>query len=111
LIVGLSTHTLEEMRQSRSRPIDYVAFGPVFGTASKESEHDARGLEMLGEAIALAAHPVVAIGGISARNLPQVVTAGARAAAVISVLAQSDDPAGETRRLNAIFQLPPGERS
>jgi thiamine-phosphate pyrophosphorylase len=111
LIVGLSTHTLDQMRESRSRPIDYVAFGPVFGTASKESAYDERGPEMLHEAVTLAAHPVVAIGGIDAGNLRQVVAAGASAAAVISVLAQADDPAGETRRLNAIFELPPREKS
>ena len=111
LIVGLSTHTLDQLRESRARPIDYVAFGPIFGTASKESTYDQRGPEMLREAVTLAAHPVVAIGGIDAENLRQVVAAGASAAAVISVLAQADDPAGETRRLNAIFGLPPGERS
>lgn len=109
LIVGLSTHTLGQMRESRSRPIDYVAFGPVFGTTSKESEYEARGAEMLLRAVALAAHPVVAIGGIDLGNLHHVVAAGASAAAVISVLAQAEDPAGETRRLNAIFGLPPGK--
>ncbi len=55
LLVGLSTHTLEQIRESRTRPIDYVAFGPVFGTESKTHAHDARGPDLLRQAAALAA--------------------------------------------------------
>ena len=66
LLVGLSTHTLEQARASRARPIDYVAFGPIFGTASKTSEYAPRGLALLREVASLVERPLVAIGGIDA---------------------------------------------
>ena len=108
LLVGLSTHTLEQVDESRQRPADYIAFGPVFATASKKSEYDARGVEALAQAVGRAGRPVVAIGGIAERNLSQVHGAGAHAAAVISVIANADDPAEATRRLIKKFTSPPG---
>ena len=60
LVVGLSTHTLDQVRASRDRPVDYIAFGPVFGTMSKETKHTPRGTEALAEAVSLAGRPVVA---------------------------------------------------
>jgi thiamine-phosphate pyrophosphorylase len=111
LLVGFSTHTRAQLEASRVRPIDYVAYGPVFGTASKVSEYEARGLEALREAVSLAAHPLVAIGGIGAANLAAVRAAGASAAAVISAVADAPDPAEATRYLQARFhESPPGSR-
>ena len=103
LLVGLSTHTPEQVRASRTRPIDYVAFGPVFGTGSKESAYGARGLDALRAAVRDAAHPLVAIGGIGAGNIADVGRAGAAAAAVISALAAAEDPARAARELAARF--------
>ncbi len=108
LLVGLSTHTLEQVDESRERPVDYIAFGPVFGTASKESGFDARGVGGLAQAVDRAGRPVVAIGGIAERNLSQVRAAGARAAAVISAIADAHDPAEAIRRLKDQFTSPPG---
>ena len=109
LIVGLSTHTLAQVRESHARPVDYVAFGPVFATASKTSSFEARGLALLREAVALAGRPVVAIGGISAANAPEVREAGAAAAAVISAVADAGDPTEATRYLQTRFLAsPPG---
>ena len=103
LLVGLSTHTLEQARASRARPIDYAAFGPVFATGSKPSEYEPRGCALLRQVVALAGRPVVAIGGIGAANLAEVRAAGAAAAAVISAVADAPDPAEATRRLQARF--------
>jgi thiamine-phosphate pyrophosphorylase len=109
LLVGLSTHTLEQVRESRMRPIDYVAFGPIFGTRSKESEFSPRGLASLREAVVLAGRPLVAIGGITAENAAQVREAGAVAVAVISAIADASDPAEATRYLGArLLASPPG---
>jgi thiamine-phosphate pyrophosphorylase len=104
LLVGLSTHTLEQVRASRERPIDYVAFGPVFGTTSKDSNWPARGLDALREAVRLAGRPLVAIGGIGLENADDVAAAGAAAAALISAIAGASDPAGATRRLAERFR-------
>jgi thiamine-phosphate pyrophosphorylase len=109
LLVGLSTHTLEQARDSRMRPVDYVAFGPVFGTVSKTSEYAPRGLALLREAVAQASRPLVAIGGITAGNAAGVRAAGAVAAAVISQIADASDPAEATRYLASRFLAsPPG---
>jgi thiamine-phosphate pyrophosphorylase len=103
LVVGLSTHTLEQVKESRDRPVDYVAFGPVFGTRSKESPYAARGVEALAEAVAIAGRPVVAIGGVSAENVALVRRAGARAFAVISAAADASDPEKALRELARRF--------
>jgi thiamine-phosphate pyrophosphorylase len=102
LLLGLSTHTLEQACAARAEPVDYVAFGPVFGTASKDSPYDARGLARLAEAASLVApRPLVAIGGIDAARCPDLLRAGAAGAAVISAVAGADDPVAATRALVA----------
>jgi thiamine-phosphate pyrophosphorylase len=104
LLVGWSTHTLEQVRDSRTRPIDYVAFGPVFGTRSKDSPFAPRGVAALREAVDAAAHPLVAIGGIGSEQVAAVAAAGARAAAVISAIAAATDPAAAARYLRERFR-------
>jgi thiamine-phosphate pyrophosphorylase len=100
LIVGRSTHTLPQARAACAEPVDYVAFGPVFGTASKRSPHAARGLELLREAaLAVAPLPLVAIGGIGVGNAADAIAAGAVAVAVISAVAGAPDPEAATRAL------------
>lgn len=100
LLVGRSTHTLAQARAC-AEPVDYLAFGPLFGTTSKQSPHDARGLDALGEVVRAAApRPVVAIGGIDARRIGQVAAAGA-GAAVISAVAGAHDPEAAVRALVA----------
>ena len=100
LAIGRSTHDDAELERALREPADYVAFGPVFGTTSKETGHAARGLERLAAAAArVAPRPLVAIGGIDADNIGQVLAAGARGAAVLSAVAGAADPAAAARRL------------
>lgn len=100
LLVGRSTHTPEQARAARDEPVDYVAFGPLFGTTSKESEYGPRGLDALPKIVALCApRPVVAIGGIDAARAGDVVRAGAAALCVISAIAGAADPKRATRAL------------
>jgi thiamine-phosphate pyrophosphorylase len=102
LAIGFSTHTLEQARAACDEDVDYIAFGPVFGTASKQSEYSRRGLELLAEvARAVAPRPLVAIGGIELGNLAGVMAAGAAGAAVISAVAGAEDPVVATRTLVA----------
>ena len=99
LRIGRSTHTLEQARRACAEPIDYLAFGPLFGTRSKDSEYDARGLEALAQVVALAGKlPVVAIGGIDEEQIAAVGALGA-GAAVISAVADAGDAQAATRRL------------
>jgi thiamine-phosphate pyrophosphorylase len=105
LLVGRSTHTAEQVAAACEEPIDYIGFGPVFGTRSKVSGYDARSPSLLAAAVSAAApRPVVAIGGIDLANAHQVVAAGAAGAAVISAVAAARDPAEATRALARILR-------
>jgi len=100
LLVGRSTHTLEQVRAAGVEPVDYVAFGPVFGTASKETPWEPRGLALLAEAARLAGpRPVLAIGGIDLAHAAECRRAGAAGVAVISAVAAAPDPEAATRAL------------
>jgi len=104
LAVGRSTHTPAQLEATRDEDVDYVAFGPVFGTTSKESEFTARGLEALEAACRIASpRPLVAIGGIETGHLSELRTAGAMGFAVISIVAMAQDPVAQTRELIAEF--------
>lgn len=93
LLVGRSTHTLEQLEAALAEDVDYVAFGPVFGTASKASPYAARGLAALREAARRAApRPLVAIGGITLDRAADAIAAGAHALALISALAAAPNP-------------------
>jgi thiamine-phosphate pyrophosphorylase len=84
-IIGYSTHNLEQVRVALDLPIDYLAFGPVFQTRSKQNPDPTVGLENLGTVRSLAASmPLVAIGGISRSTVAAVMEAGADSAAIIS---------------------------
>jgi thiamine-phosphate pyrophosphorylase len=84
-LIGFSTHNLEQAKRAASMPIDYVAIGPIFPTATKKSENPSVGLEGLRILRqTLGPIPIVAIGGITAQNIESVIEAGAHAAAVIS---------------------------
>jgi thiamine-phosphate pyrophosphorylase len=94
-IVGFSTHTTAQLDAAVREPVDYVAIGPVFGTASKSTGYDAIGLAMVEQAVARAharGLQVVAIGGITLDRAADVVAAGADAVAVISDLLVTGDP-------------------
>jgi len=110
IAVGRSTHTLEEARVSNDEPVDYVAFGPVFGTRSKDTGFDARGLRAL-EAVVecVAPRPVVAIGGITADDVSRVLATGARGVAVISAVAGARDAAAATAGF--VARWPTGARA
>jgi thiamine-phosphate pyrophosphorylase len=90
LIVGVSTHNLEQLREADAGPADYIAFGPVFGTTSKANPDPTVGLDMLHEARKVTKKPLVAIGGFTRVNCRAAIDAGADAVAVISDLL--DDP-------------------
>lgn len=100
-IVGLSTHTADQLDAALREPVNYVAVGPVFGTATKETGYESIGLEAVRAATRLAAArrmPLVAIGGITIDRARSVIDAGAQAVAVISDLLATGDPAGRVCR-------------
>ena len=100
LLIGRSTHTAPQVAEARREPVDYIAFGPVFGTRSKASEYGARGVDLLAKIVRIAAPcPVVAIGGTDSGSVSRVSRTGAAGFAVISAVAGADDPIAATHEL------------
>jgi thiamine-phosphate pyrophosphorylase len=90
--VGISTHSLEQVRAAQETSADYVAFGPVFATVTKERPDPVVGLEMLRRARRSTTKPLVAIGGITVERAREVYTAGADSLAVIRDLVAGPNP-------------------
>lgn len=85
-LIGFSTHNEAQLRAARAEPVDYVALGPIFGTATKERPDPALGLAELARLRPLSSQPLVAIGGITRQNAWSVLEAGADSIAVIADL-------------------------
>lgn len=84
--VGVSTHDLAQLEAADASDCDYIAYGPVFPTATKQNPDPVVGLAGLREARRRTRKPLVAIGGITTANARQVLDAGADSIAVISAL-------------------------
>jgi len=85
-IIGFSTHNVTQVGEAEAMPVDYIAVGPVFATASKANPDPVIGLEGVRQARAATAKSLVAIGGITRKNCLQALEAGADSVAVISDL-------------------------
>ena len=96
-LIGLSTHTVEQLGVAQALPVTYVAVGPVHATRSKDTGYGPVGLALVRAAARTAAVPVVAIGGITLERAPEVLAAGASAVAVIGDLLASGAPAARVR--------------
>jgi thiamine-phosphate pyrophosphorylase len=86
-IIGFSTHNVEQAKLAVTLPIDYLAFGPIFPTLSKNNPDPTTGLVALSEVVTIKGPvPLVAIGGIRLENALEVLKTGADAVAVIAEL-------------------------
>ena len=103
-IVGVSTNNVEEARQASAGGASYVAVGSIFPTTSKGIIRPASP-ERLREVKVVADLPVVAIGGINAGNIDEVLAAGADAVAVISAVCAAEDVRTAAQELAARFEL------
>ena len=102
-VIGFSTHNLAQLDEAvRAGGVDYLAFGPIFATRSKENADPALGIAALAAARARCPLPLVAIGGLTAATIPAVRAAGADAVAVIGAIAGTADPTAATRALRAV---------
>lgn len=84
-LLGVSCHTLDEVRSAQDQGADYAVFGPVFAPGSKTTGLEPRGLEGLAQAARAVRIPVLALGGISATNAEDCLQAGAAGVAAISL--------------------------
>ncbi|MDQ3374924.1 MAG: thiamine phosphate synthase [Acidobacteriota bacterium] len=97
-IIGFSTHNPEQAARAVKLPIDYLAIGPVFATATKENAEEPLGIEGVKRVReAIGNFPMVAIGGITFENFREIISAGANSVAIINNLLF--DPASITKNM------------
>lgn len=97
-IVGVSTHTIEQARAAEQDGADYIGFGAIY-TGGLKNVRNAQGLERLREVRAAVNLPIVAIGGITEATVPDVLRAGANAAAIISDVVLAPDITAKVRAI------------
>jgi thiamine-phosphate pyrophosphorylase len=91
LLIGISTHSPAQARAAVAGGADYIGYGPVYATTTKERPDPVVGLAGLAEVCAAVPVPVVAIGGLTCARVPGVLAAGAAAVAVIGAVLGSGD--------------------
>jgi len=104
-IIGISVNTIEEAKEAESEGANYLGAGPVFWTSSKEDLRPTLGLEGLKAICQAVKIPVLAIGGIKAASIPEIMASGASGVAVISAIAGADDPEQTARALREAVDL------
>jgi thiamine-phosphate pyrophosphorylase len=85
-LIGYSTHNEAQLRSAAKEPADYLAIGPIFGTASKANHDPVVGVDELRRLRPMTGRPLVAIGGITRSNALSVLEGGADSVAVIGDL-------------------------
>lgn len=85
-IIGLSTHSVGQVTQSNLTETDYIGFGPIFPTTTKENPNPTVGTEILQNVVKISNKPIVAIGGINSRNAKTVFNSGINSVAIIGDL-------------------------
>jgi thiamine-phosphate pyrophosphorylase len=98
MIIGISTHTIEQARAAETGGADYIGFGPMYSGGLKELV-EVRGIEMLRAVRAAVRIPIVAIGGITEAHVPEILAAGADAAAIITDVVRAPDVAAKVRSI------------
>ncbi len=101
-IIGLSTHSKEQIAASAEEPVDHISVGPIWETPTKQGR-PAVGLELIAHAAEQAPHPFFAIGGIDAANASQVIEAGARRLCIVRAIRDAADPAAAAEELRRAF--------
>ena len=110
-IIGLSTHTIAQVREVTTGEPDYIGFGPIFSTSTKTDHDPVVGLEGLRAVRSLTTLPLFAIGGITAERSREVMAAGADGVAVISAILTAPDLGAAIRKLSAVARHTRSARS
>jgi thiamine-phosphate pyrophosphorylase len=107
LLIGVSTHDEAQVRAAVAGGADYLGFGPVYATGTKENPDPVQGTAGLARAVAAAGGvPIVAIGGITVERAAEVAAAGATAACAIAAVNGAKDPEAAGRAIACAFASP-----
>jgi thiamine-phosphate pyrophosphorylase len=102
VLVGKSTHSLEQARAAQREGADYIGFGPIFATPTKP-DYEPIGLNDIQQTHLEVNVPIFCIGGIKSDNLEQVISAGARRVAIVSGLLKAPDVAAYAREAKRLL--------
>jgi thiamine-phosphate diphosphorylase len=97
-IIGLSTHSRQQIEAASEEPVDYISVGPIWETPTKEGR-PATGLELIRAAAEISTKPWFAIGGIDTANVGEVVEAGAERLCIVRAIRDAEDPRAATSAL------------
>jgi thiamine-phosphate pyrophosphorylase len=103
-IIGLSTHSMDQILAAADQPVDYISVGPIWETPTKQGRA-AVGLGLIEFAAANAIHPFFAIGGVDAGNAEEVVRAGAQRLCVVRAIRDAAEPAAAASGLRHAFSV------
>ena len=102
-IIGLSVECIDDILKANKLDVDYVGISPVYGTPTKTDTAEPFGLEGLRRAVELSVHPTVAIGGMNAGTIADVIAAGADGVAVVSAICSAESLRLAAKELNEII--------
>ena len=103
IVVGKSTHSIEQAVAAEREGADYIGFGPIFSTPTKP-DYSPIGLRQIREVYERVSIPIFCIGGIKSENLTQVIAAGAKRVVIVSGLLQANDIAGYARACKELLR-------
>jgi len=103
-LIGISTHNLNQAIQAEAGGADYIGFGPIFPTTTKENPDPVVGVAGFREVRTKVRIPIVAIGGINVKNVADIRTAGADCIAVVSAVLSAADPAKAITELMKVIK-------
>ena len=102
-IIGLSVENMDDLLEANKLDVDYVGISPVYGTPTKTDTAEPFGLEGLRRAVELSVHPTVAIGGMNASTIADVMVAGTDGVAVVSAICSAESPKFAAKEFNEII--------
>ena len=103
-IIGLSVENFEDIEAANALDVDYVGIYPVYGTPTKTDTAEPFGLDGLRKAVQMSVHPTVAIGGMNASTIAEVMAAGTDGVAVVSAICSAENIRKATSDLRAIVE-------
>ena len=107
VLIGGTANSYDEAMAVADTDVDYLGVGPVYGTRSKANPAPVMGLETLARIAGGTPKPIVAIGGVTAKRIPETMQTGVHGIAVLSDVVLADDPVSATRACYAALNVRP----